>query len=185
MAQAQSSDSVASANAAKSYYPSTLLRMCKRALAEPNAARRRRLTRSTTGRRAGLARDPRNPARCAAMTSTPTRGIDRPHRRVIFASSLGTVFEWYDFYLYGSLAAVISKQFFSGVNETTASSSPCWPSPPGSRCGRSARSCSAASGTWSDAVHLPDHDRDHGLSTAIVGLLPGTRRSASPHRSYW
>jgi hypothetical protein len=37
-------------------------------------------------------------------------------RRVIFASSLGTVFEWYDFYLYGSLAAVIAKQFFSGVN---------------------------------------------------------------------
>src|SRR6187431_2437508 len=54
------------------------------------------------------------------MTNTPTRGIDRPHRRVIFASSLGTVFEWYDFYLYGSLAAVISKQFFSGVNETAA-----------------------------------------------------------------
>src|SRR3978361_361819 len=39
-------------------------------------------------------------------------------RRVIFASSLGTVFEWYDFYLYGSLAAIISKQFFSGVNPT-------------------------------------------------------------------
>ena len=54
------------------------------------------------------------------MTNTSTRGIDRPHRRVIFASSLGTVFEWYDFYLYGSLAAVISRQFFSGVNETTA-----------------------------------------------------------------
>jgi MFS family permease len=46
-------------------------------------------------------------------------GIDAAHRRVIFASSLGTIFEWYDFYLYGSLAAVISKQFFSGVNETT------------------------------------------------------------------
>jgi MFS family permease len=46
-------------------------------------------------------------------------GIDKAHRRVIFASSLGTVFEWYDFYLYGSLATVISKQFFSGVNETT------------------------------------------------------------------
>ena len=42
-------------------------------------------------------------------------------RRVIFASSLGTVFEWYDFYLYGSLAAVISKQFFAGVaNPNTA-----------------------------------------------------------------
>jgi MFS family permease len=48
-----------------------------------------------------------------------TGGIDRAHRRVIFASSLGTVFEWYDFYLYGSLSAIISRQFFSGVNETT------------------------------------------------------------------
>jgi len=46
-------------------------------------------------------------------------GIDRAHRRVIFASSLGTVFEWYDFYLYGALSAIVSKQFFSGVNETT------------------------------------------------------------------
>ena len=38
---------------------------------------------------------------------------------VIGASSLGTVFEWYDFYLYGLLASIISAQFFSGVNETT------------------------------------------------------------------
>ena len=38
---------------------------------------------------------------------------------VIGASSLGTVFEWYDFYLYGLLATIITKQFFSGVNETT------------------------------------------------------------------
>ena len=38
---------------------------------------------------------------------------------VILASSLGTVFEWYDFYLYGLLATIISAQFFSGVNETT------------------------------------------------------------------
>jgi MFS family permease len=52
--------------------------------------------------------------------SHPTAGgIDRSHRRVIFASSLGTVFEWYDFYLYGLLATIISAQFFSGVNETT------------------------------------------------------------------
>ena len=41
------------------------------------------------------------------------------HKKVIFASSLGTVFEWYDFYLYGALAAIIAKQFFSGVNDTT------------------------------------------------------------------
>jgi MFS family permease len=40
-------------------------------------------------------------------------------RKVIFASSLGTVFEWYDFYLYGSLAAIIGKQFFTGLNETS------------------------------------------------------------------
>jgi MFS family permease len=41
------------------------------------------------------------------------------HIKVIAASSLGTVFEWYDFYLYGLLASVITAQFFSGVNETT------------------------------------------------------------------
>src|SRR5512139_1657036 len=45
--------------------------------------------------------------------------LDRSKTTVVFASSLGTVFEWYDFYLYGSLSAIISKQFFSGVNETT------------------------------------------------------------------
>jgi MFS family permease len=41
-------------------------------------------------------------------------------KKVIFASSLGTVFEWYDFYLYGSLAAVIAKQFFGGLDPTSA-----------------------------------------------------------------
>jgi MFS family permease len=41
-------------------------------------------------------------------------------KRVIFASSLGTVFEWYDFYLAGSLAAYISKSFFAGINPTAA-----------------------------------------------------------------
>ncbi|MEK7947182.1 MFS transporter [Pigmentiphaga sp. YJ18] len=46
--------------------------------------------------------------------------MTKEERRVIFASSLGTVFEWYDFYLYGSLAAIIAKQFFSGVNDTAA-----------------------------------------------------------------
>ena len=41
------------------------------------------------------------------------------HRLVIGAASAGTVFEWYDFYLYGSLAGFITQHFFSGVNETT------------------------------------------------------------------
>ncbi|MCU0125190.1 MFS transporter [Pseudomonas vlassakiae] len=52
-----------------------------------------------------------------ATASTSSR---REERKIIFASSLGTVFEWYDFFLYGALAAVISKQFFAGVNDTTA-----------------------------------------------------------------
>lgn len=56
----------------------------------------------------------------ATTGSTPNRGITREERKVIFASSLGTVFEWYDFYLYGSLAAIIAKHFFAGVNETTS-----------------------------------------------------------------
>ncbi|MEY4754980.1 MAG: hypothetical protein RJA44_2655 [Pseudomonadota bacterium] len=41
-------------------------------------------------------------------------------KKVIFASSLGTVFEWYDFYLYGSLAAIIAKQFFTALDATSA-----------------------------------------------------------------
>ncbi|TWD51576.1 MFS transporter [Pseudomonas sp. SJZ131] len=52
--------------------------------------------------------------------SAPNHGITKEERKVIFASSLGTVFEWYDFYLYGSLAAIIAKHFFAGVNETTS-----------------------------------------------------------------
>lgn len=49
-----------------------------------------------------------------------TAPMTREERKVIFASSLGTVFEWYDFYLYGSLSAIIAAQFFSGVNPTAA-----------------------------------------------------------------
>src|SRR5690606_27044624 len=46
--------------------------------------------------------------------------MTKEERKVIFASSLGTVFEWYDFYLYGSLAAIIAKQFFSGLDPSAA-----------------------------------------------------------------
>ncbi len=41
-------------------------------------------------------------------------------RKVLLASSLGTVFEWYDFYLYGSLAAIIAKQYFTNLDPTSA-----------------------------------------------------------------
>ncbi|MEN9873254.1 MAG: hypothetical protein RL186_151 [Pseudomonadota bacterium] len=50
-------------------------------------------------------------------TGAPAKGQNE--KLVIAASSLGTVFEWYDFYLYGLLATYISAQFFSGVNEAT------------------------------------------------------------------
>ena len=49
-----------------------------------------------------------------------SRPMSSEERKVIFASSLGTVFEWYDFYLYGSLAAIIAKQFFSGLDAGSA-----------------------------------------------------------------
>ena len=58
-----------------------------------------------------------------STTGSPTdpgrTTVDKNDKLVILASSVGTVIEWYDFYLYGSLAAIITAQFFSGVNETT------------------------------------------------------------------
>ena len=45
--------------------------------------------------------------------------MTKEEKKVIFASSLGTVFEWYDFYLYGSLASIIAKQFFVGDPTTS------------------------------------------------------------------
>ena len=51
-----------------------------------------------------------------AETAAPAR---KSHVGVIAGASMGTVFEWYDFFLYGSLAGVITQHFFSGVNETT------------------------------------------------------------------
>src|ERR1700734_368181 len=52
------------------------------------------------------------------MTGERARGMTSEQRLVIFASSLGTVFEWYDFYIYGTLGVILAKQFFSGVNPT-------------------------------------------------------------------
>jgi MFS family permease len=55
-----------------------------------------------------------------AGKSAASAPMTSEERKVIFASSLGTVFEWYDFYLYGSLAAIIAKQFFSGLDAGSA-----------------------------------------------------------------
>jgi MFS family permease len=54
-----------------------------------------------------------------ASTKIKDAPMTAEERKVIFASSLGTVFEWYDFYLYGSLAAIIAKQFFAGLDPTS------------------------------------------------------------------
>ncbi len=55
-----------------------------------------------------------------ATAAAAPRPMTAEEKKVIFASSLGTVFEWYDFYLYGSLAAIIAKQFFSGLDAGSA-----------------------------------------------------------------
>ena len=60
----------------------------------------------------------------ATAATTPhsaaaARPMTREEKKVILASSLGTVFEWYDFYLYGSLATIIGAQFFSAFDVTT------------------------------------------------------------------
>jgi MFS family permease len=55
-----------------------------------------------------------------ATPAIDNRPMSAEQKKVIFASSLGTVFEWYDFYLYGSLAAIIARQFFSGLDAGSA-----------------------------------------------------------------
>ena len=59
-------------------------------------------------------------ATAASRPVASTAPMTREEKKVIFASSLGTVFEWYDFYLYGSLAPIIAVQFFSGFDPTSA-----------------------------------------------------------------
>ncbi|MBA2962698.1 MULTISPECIES: MFS transporter [Ramlibacter] len=59
-------------------------------------------------------------ATATAASGIAARPMTAEERKVIFASSLGTVFEWYDFYLYGSLAAIIARQFFAGLDAGSA-----------------------------------------------------------------
>ena len=55
-----------------------------------------------------------------AETSTRAGGMTKDEKFVIFASSLGTVFEWYDFYLYATLAPFFASLFFPPGNDTAA-----------------------------------------------------------------
>ena len=47
------------------------------------------------------------------------RPMTEDEKRVIFASSLGTVFEWYDFYLFGVMSAIIANSFFTALDPAT------------------------------------------------------------------
>jgi MFS family permease len=76
---------------------------------EPQALRARATKRDT----------PMSVQAATADATARSRPMTREEKRVILASSLGTVFEWYDFYLYGSLAAIIGAQFFSQYPEAT------------------------------------------------------------------
>ncbi|PLQ02365.1 MFS transporter [Cupriavidus pauculus] len=61
-----------------------------------------------------------NAQNVGAVPAAHNAPMTKEEKKVIMASSLGTVFEWYDFYLYGSLASVIAKQFFAGLDPTSA-----------------------------------------------------------------
>ena len=78
-------------------------------------------------------------------------GIDRTHRRLIFASSLGTVFEWFDFICTARLQCFRRIVFSAGQRHGGIPSRVLQPSVPDSRCAHSVRSCSAESATRSAA----------------------------------
>ena len=82
-----------------------------------------------------------------ANVSARARPMTAEERKVIIASSAGTIFEWYDFYLYGSLAAIIGAQFFTAFPESTRNVFALLAFAAASSCARSARWCSARSAT--------------------------------------
>src|SRR4029077_16857538 len=89
-------------------------------------------SRSEASQRSGAPRQPfiglpgsrtnqgQTPMATLAETSTRAGGMTKDEKFVIFASSLGTVFEWYDFYLYATLAPFFAALFFPPGNDTAA-----------------------------------------------------------------
>ena len=87
-------------------------------------------------------------------------GMTSTEKMVVFASSLGTVFEWYDFFLVGALASEISRHFFPASIQQRHSSSRCSALRRALPYALSARSYSAGSVIWWDAnirSWLPSH----------------------------
>ncbi len=104
---------------------------------------------------------------------------------VIGASSLGTVFEWYDFYLYGLVASIISAQFFSGVNEVTgfifalaAFAAGFAVRPFGALGVRPPRRSGRAQ------AHLSHHHGDHGRIDLCGGIAAELRRASACWRRF-
>ena len=100
----------------------------------------------------------------ATIQTSDRGGLGSGHVRVITASSIGTMFEWYDFYLYGSLAANIAAQFFTKLDPTSglimallAFAAGFAVRPFGALAVRSSRRSDRPQ------VHVPDHDHDHGF----------------------
>ncbi len=118
--------------------------------------------------------------------STGGQAIDSAHKRVIFASSLGTVFEWYDFYLYGSLlgdhlqAVLLRRERHHGVHLRAAGLR--------RRLLRAAvrrAGVRAAGRPDRPQAHVPDHHRDHGrVRRRWSACCRATRPSALPRRSF-
>ena len=151
------------------------------------AARSRgRLRRGAPGRRGP--RRPRRPApRSPGFSLVPAAQIipamsevvadPKTLRRVIVAASLGTLFEWYDFYLYGSLGGVLRRAVLpAGQRDRAAARRASPPSAPASACGRSARSSSVASAIWSVASTRSSSPwRRWACRTALDRLLADVR----------
>ena len=84
----------------------------------------------------------------SGVIAPSVRPMTRDEMKVILASSLGTVFEWYDFYLYGSLAVIIGAKFFGQFDETTRNIFALLAFAAGFLVRPSAPSCSAGSAIW-------------------------------------
>lgn len=120
-----------------------------------------------------------------AMTGRPkAAAMTAEERKVIFASSLGTVFEWYDFYLYGSLVVYIGASFFGQYPETTrnifallAFAAGFLVRPFGALVFGRLGDLVGRKYTFLITILIM------GLSTFLVGLLPGRPRSEFWHRS--
>ncbi len=125
----------------------------------------------------------------SATAGGASRSMTREEKKVIFASSLGTVFEWYDFYLYGSLAAFIGATFFSSYPEATRNIFALLAFAAGLP-GASVRRAGVRPHRRPrrPQIHLPRHHPDHGhldLPGRPAARLRhlGHRGSGDPHRS--